>query len=232
MKLKNILKNNTENNRQYVYRILKENIMNLYLEPGESISEGEIGEYLNVSRTPIREAIVKLGEERLLNVYPQRGSYVSKIDLDLVVESLFMRKTLEKEMLLLAIERGVSESLIKSLEKNLHFQKVLFQLGEDLHEFFYLDNEFHKLIFKEYGKDRVWLTIKQFNSHYDRLRLLDALEKTTMEKTLKQHENIINILKTGDKRAIADTVTDHLSNFKKVIKSLQEKHPTYFEVKQ
>lgn len=229
MKLKNILKNTSENNRQYVYRILKENIMNLYLEPGESISEGEIGEHLNVSRTPIREAIVKLGEERLLNVYPQKGSYVSKIDLKLVTESLFMRKTLEKEVLTMAIEKGVSESLLKNLEKNLHFQKVLFKMEDDLHEFLYLDNEFHCIIFREYEMERVWETIKQFNTHYDRLRLLDALEKTNLEKALSQHEDIISILKEGRVEDIDTTITDHLSNFKKVISSLEEKYPTYFQ---
>lgn len=228
MKLKNILKESKENNRQYVYRILKENIMNLHLEPGEAISEGEIGEYLGVSRTPIREAIVKLGEERLLNVYPQRGSFVSKIDLDLVRESLFMRRTLEKEILLLAMDRGITETLIKNLDKNLHFQKVLFKLDEDLHEVFYLDNEFHKIIFKEYNKERVWDAIKQLSTHYDRLRLLDALEKTTLEKTIDQHNLIIDILKNKRAGDVDLVITDHLSNFEKVIDTLKAKYPTYF----
>ena len=74
MKLLNPEKNKTENNRQYIYRVLKDNIMNLNLKPGENVSEIEISELLNVSRTPVREAFVRLSEEKLLNVFPQKGS--------------------------------------------------------------------------------------------------------------------------------------------------------------
>lgn len=72
MNLLNIERNKTENNKQYIYKVLKESIMNLALAPGETISEIEISEALNVSRTPVREAIVRLSEEKLINVFPQK----------------------------------------------------------------------------------------------------------------------------------------------------------------
>ena len=58
-------------------------------KPGECISEVELGNQLNVSRTPVREAIVRLSEEKLIDVFPQKGSFVSKIDLNLVDEAVF-----------------------------------------------------------------------------------------------------------------------------------------------
>lgn len=227
MKLKNILKNNNENNRQYVYRVLKENIMNLHLEPGEAISESEIGDHLNVSRTPIREAIVRLGEERLLNVIPQKGSYVSKIDLELINESIFMRKTLEKEVLKVSLKKGVSKEFLNKLEENLHFQRVLLKMEEDQSQLFHLDNKFHEIIFREYGYSNIWSAIKQFNTHYDRLRLLDAMEKTTTKEILMQHNSIILFLK-GDNSDINSIIDGHLCNFTRVLSHLKEKFPNYF----
>ena len=97
MNLVNISKHKNENNRAYTYRVLKENIMRLNLKPGESISEIELSEALDVSRTPVREAIVKLSEEKLVDVFPQRGSFVSKINLNLVEEAVFLRELCEKK---------------------------------------------------------------------------------------------------------------------------------------
>ena len=118
MKLQNIERYKTENNKQYIYRILKENIMNLVLPPGEAISEIEISEALNVSRTPVREAIVRLSEEKLIQVFPQKGSIVSKINLNLVEEAVFLRKICERQLFKMACEDEKSSSLVKELEKN------------------------------------------------------------------------------------------------------------------
>lgn len=152
MKLLNTEKNKTENNRQYIYRVLKDNIMNLNLKPGETVSEIELSELLNVSRTPVREAFVRLSEEKLLNVFPQKGSVVSKIDLNLVEEAVFLRKLCEKEMLEIACKDIQSKSLIKTLEKNIEYQKIIIKFKEDLHKFFELDNQFHTILFENYNK--------------------------------------------------------------------------------
>ena len=98
-----------ENNKDYAYRVIKEGIMYLELQPGQAISEIELAEALNLSRTPIREVMAKLREENLVEVLPQVGTYVSKINSQLVEEASFMRFTLEKEVLKLACESFAEE---------------------------------------------------------------------------------------------------------------------------
>ena len=88
-----------ENNKDYSYRVIKEAIMSLELKPGQAISEIELADMLNISRTPIREVMAKLKEEYLVEVLPQVGTYVSKIKSQLIEEAAFMRFTLEKEVL-------------------------------------------------------------------------------------------------------------------------------------
>ena len=167
-----------ENTKHYIYRVLKMNIMTLNIKPGTGISEADIREFLKVSRTPIRESIVRLSEERLMDVYPQKGSFVSLIDLKIVEEAYFMRKILEKEV----------------------------------------------------QKEKVWESIQSLSTHYDRVRFLDAIEKTNLIPTLEQHKTIIDIIKNKEIDKVDEMIDLHLSNFKNKIDYLIEKHPDYFKI--
>ncbi|MDO4588271.1 MAG: GntR family transcriptional regulator [Fusobacterium sp.] len=228
MNLININKFKNENNRAYTYRVLKENIMRLNLKPGESISEIELSEALKVSRTPVREAIVKLSEEKLVDVFPQKGSFVSKINLNLVEEAVFLREICEKKILEMACNDPSSDILINDLEKNIEYQKIVINFNRDLHEFFDLDNYFHTLIFDYYNKKNVWKVIQRLATHYDRLRLIDALEKINLENTVKQHLEIVELIRDKKSRKINSLVNKHLFNFKEVINKFMEKYPEYF----
>ena len=97
-----------ETGREYALRVLKENIVMLELEPGSRISENELAAEIGVSRTPIREALIELSKSKIVKIYPQKGSYVSLIDWEMVEEALFMRLTLEKAVVQLACQ-GISE---------------------------------------------------------------------------------------------------------------------------
>lgn len=77
-------------------------------------------------------------------------------------------------------------------------------------------------------KKNVWKAIKRLSTHYDRLRLIDALEKTNVENTLKQHIDIIKLISEKDIKKIDSLVTKHLLNFKNVINEYMEKYPEYF----
>ena len=228
MKLQDINKKSGENTRQYIYRVLRENIMSLNLKPGESIGEIELSKLLSVSRTPLREAIVQLIEEKLLEVFPQKGSFVSKINLNLVEEAIFLRETCEDRILKIACEDKENDDLIMKLEKNIEYQKIIINFNGDLYEFFNLDNEFHYILFDHYNKKNSWKAIKRLSTHYDRLRLLDAFEKTNIETTLAQHIEIVNLIKNKNMDKVDLLVAEHLLNYKDVIKQYKKKYPTYF----
>lgn len=222
-------KSKGENNKQYTYRVLKDNIMNLSLEPGATISEIEISQALNVSRTPVREAIVKLKEEKLINVFPQKGSIVSKMNLKLIEEAAFLREICDKEMLRIICSKKDKDFLIKELRKNLEYQKITVDYEEDSYEFFRLDNKFHEIIYEFCNKLNIWKAIKRLSTHYDRLRLFDVIEKMNLKEILYQHEKIIEILEKGKFEEIDEMVKEHLFNFKEVLGIFIEKYPNYFE---
>ena len=115
-----------ENNRDYALRILKENIINLELKPGSMISEQDIANELNLSRTPVHEALQELSTTKIIQILPQRGSYVSLIDLSLVDEAIFMRSTIEVAVAELACDKASEQDLI-SMEENLNLQKFFLE---------------------------------------------------------------------------------------------------------
>ena len=110
-----------ENNKTYSYRILRNAIMYLELKPGQAISEVELAEALNISRTPIREVLTQLKEENLVEVIPQVGTYVTKINLQLIEEAAFMRYILEKEVLKQACS-SFPEGHLNRLKQNLIYR--------------------------------------------------------------------------------------------------------------
>ena len=216
-----------ENTREYVYRTIKENIMFLRLIPGQSLSEIELSEKLGVTRTPVREAFVKLLDEMLIEVYPQKGTFVSKINLSAVDEAFHTRKLIENDVLRLAIELFDEEGL-KELEKNLYYQKGITEFGGDTIEMFNLDNKFHQIIYEKVGRSRTWTAIKYISAHSDRIRFLTVKEMNKKTKTLEQHIEIYEAIKNKNSEQLKILIDEHLSNYVHEMKEFQKKHPEYF----
>ena len=209
-----------ETGKDYVYRVLKGNIMCLELKPGELLSEAELAKKLNVSRTPIREVLIKLKAEKLIEVKPQAGTYVSLIAWNLIEEAVFIRYNLEKEALKEACE-NFSEDILMEMEKCLFAQKLIAQKGDNLIEFHNLDKEFHKLLFVGINKSNVWESICNISTHYNRMRLLAEM-KYNKEFLVDQHITYLDIIKNKKSDIIEDVVSTHIKEpveqWKKLIK--------------
>lgn len=209
-----------ETGKDYVYRVLKGNIMCLELKPGELLSEAELAKKLNVSRTPIREVLIKLKAEKLIEVKPQAGTYVSLIAWNLIEEAVFIRYNLEKEALKEACE-NFSEDILMEMEKCLFAQKLIAQKGDNLIEFHNLDKEFHKLLFVGINKSNVWESICNISTHYNRMRLLAEM-KSNKEFLVDQHITYLEIIKNKKSDIIEDVVSTHIKEpveqWKKLIK--------------
>jgi GntR family transcriptional regulator, rspAB operon transcriptional repressor len=207
-----------ENSKEYAYRALKDNIMSLELKPGQNINESEISQQLNISRTPVREILMRLKEEHLIMVRPQIGTYVSLIDRQLVDEAFFMRYHLEKEVLRMACRNFPEESLME-LEKNLVSQKRIFGKQDKELEFHKLDIEFHGLIFTGLNLPEVWNSILKISTHYNRLRLLFEI-KFSNQDLIEHHEQFFNAIKDRDTEAVEILLEKHFNRPKESWKNL------------
>lgn len=209
-------KRNKENRKDYAYRVLKDNIMTLNLKPGELISEADLSEKLGLSRTPIREVLMRLKNEHLIEVKPQTGTYISLIDMNLINEAIFMRYTLEKEILKEA-SKNFDENILIELQKNMFAQKLLVDKKDLAIEFHKLDTEFHRLLFLGVKKQNIWDNILNLSTHYNRMRLLSDIEKDKKD-IIKEHEQYLDIIVNSNsdsninKQHIEDVVTKHIKD--------------------
>lgn len=221
-----------EYNRVYVYRVLKENIMSLRLKPGEKISELKIKNFFNVSRSPIREAIVRLVDESLIDVIPQKGTYVSLLDPKLIEDYLFMRLSIEKEIMrLVCSENFDSSSLLEEIEPIfLEQEKIVHDLNkENIINFLILNEKFHSTIFDKIDKIKIWQEIIKFGTHYLRFHILESLSKTNVDFAIKQHTNIINAIKNKNYHIAIQTEDNLLDNYRIKLKKVYNLYPEYFK---
>ena len=227
MKLEIAERQPRETTREYALRILSDNILKLKLVPGTALSEQEVAGELAVSRTPVREAFIHLAQTSLLKIVPQKGTYVSAIDLSQVQESIFLRATMEHAVMKLACQKFSVEAL-RQLKANLA-QEELCRKDEALLDFFQLDGEFHQTIFTACQKGRIWQMIVQMSQNYNRVRMLNLLDgRYEMERLFQQHQEIIDAIAAHDWQLGSVAMERHVHKVIPDLENLQARYPEYF----
>lgn len=222
-----IEQNPQESIREYVYRFLKLNIIHLNLPPGQNISEQDVATQLQVSRTPVREAFIKLAQENLLDIIPQKGTYVSLIDTEQVEESKFVRETLEKEIIQHACTQFPAEELFQ-LQSSLALQDLCISEKNYL-RFFELDEAMHGIIFKGCKKSRTWNMLQLMNAHYNRVRILNLKDKAfEWDQLLVQHRELVRAISEQDIVLGAKIIDVHLNKVVVDLEHLRAEHSDYF----
>jgi DNA-binding GntR family transcriptional regulator len=211
---------------EYVYDVLKMNIVRMKLEPGNRISENEISELLGVSRTPVREAFIKLSREGLLYILPQRGTYIAKIDLDQVEEARFIREVLESAVLKI-VTKGIADEYLDRLDANLEEQRNCL-VTRDLSKYFELDEAFHRIIFESVNKLRTWIVIDQVNTQYKRVRILSYTFDNMINSLIDQHAQLVEAIRQKNDEKAQLVIGNHIRKLIHEQADLKARYPKYF----
>ncbi|KAA6453191.1 GntR family transcriptional regulator [Bacillus swezeyi] len=223
----NVKQSNLRSVRDQIYYFLMEDIMKFRLVPGTHISEKEISERYEVSRTPVREAFLQLSKEGLLEIYPQKGTRVSLIDLNLVEEARFMRENLEKAVAELACEEFSDEAMLE-LERNLKMQEMSIE-QKNYESLFDLDEAFHKTIFEGCRKSNIWSVIQQMNVPFRRIRFLRLAADFNWNTIYQQHAAIAEAIKSKQPTEARRIAEEHLKLVIVDKEMLIEEFPGYFK---
>ena len=223
--MKNIEKNDKESNRDYALRVIRENIVNLELAPGSMISEQDIANQLNLSRTPVHEAMQELSSTKIIEILPQRGSHVSLIDMELVEEAVFARSTIEGAITEMA-STCATEKDIQELEENVTLQQFYLEKN-NLDKIMELDNAFHEIMYKITNKMQCHYMIRLMSIHYDRIRELH-LHSFNPERIINEHKEILAAIKNKDSKAAREALDKHLSRHHMQADEIKHKYPQYF----
>ncbi|MFB5195093.1 GntR family transcriptional regulator [Neobacillus sp. KR4-4] len=224
--------NNTVNAKEFAYEEIKAEILRLKLIPGTKISEKTISDRLNVSRTPIREAFLKLAQEELLTIIPQSGTFVSLINLELAEEARFVREVIETNIVGLCCEH-VSEESAFNLEVNLKMQEHLVSNHiekQQIEKFTNLDENFHKELFIACGKERTWRMIQNMAGHLNRFRMLRIIDTKNLDwdLLLSHHKEIYQAISEKNKEKAEALMKEHLRLMLSEKDILLQAFPEYF----
>ena len=197
-----------------VYESIKQDILHMKLKPGQAIGETDIANSFGVSRTPVRDAFKKLEMDGLVEIKSHIGTFVSLIDLEQIVDTIFMREHIEKAIISSLAETMQPTQYLK-ISYVLNAQKKLLDsnvTGDELaSRFIELDNDFHRLLFEFAGRGNVRQRLHELRYHYDRFRILinnDDREKLTA--VYNQHEEILRLIKEKNTRRAVKAYEDHI----------------------
>ncbi|ASJ75388.1 GntR family transcriptional regulator [Granulosicoccus antarcticus] len=207
-----------------VYQMLKEAIIRADMLPGQRLSDIELAKTWDISRQPIREAFMRLQAEDLLDVRPQRGTFVRRISVPAVLDARFVREAIEADIVRVVAESAES-SVIKELKALLAAQKKL--LKQPPVQFMKLDDEFHRTLAEAAGKPYAWRVIEDVKTQMDRVRFL-SFNDFHMERLVSQHADIVSAIAKGQPLDAIEQMRKHLQGILKSIDQIACEFPDFF----
>ncbi|WP_175946394.1 GntR family transcriptional regulator [Caballeronia sp. BCC1704] len=210
-----------------IYRALRQAIFAGEMVPGTPLSEKEVSDMFHVSRQPVREAFIKLVEAGVLQVLPQRGTFVKRISPRRVREGRFIREAIETAVARKAAQHITYEQ-IKQLTENLRDQRVAAK-ANDTAAFLALDEAFHFTIAQTIDCGAAWEAIQDIKAQMDRVRYLSLPDDSPLDHLIKQHAKILGALRAHDPNAAEDAMRAHLREILVTLGPIAARNPAWFE---
>ena len=210
-----------------IFRALRQAIFIGQMVPGTPLSEKEVSDMFHVSRQPVREAFIKLAEAGVLQVLPQRGTFVRKISPRRVREGRFIREAIETAVARKAAESITDDQLLE-LSENLREQKLAAKVN-DTARFLALDEAFHYSIAEAIDCIAAWETIQDIKAQMDRVRYLSLPEVSPLDLLIRQHAKIVSALRAHDSTAAEEAMRAHLREILVSLGPIAARNPDWFE---
>lgn len=209
-----------------IYRELRADIVAMRRPPGEAIIERLVAEKYGVSRTPVREALRRLADDGLVEIFPQSGTVVARIPVDALPEAIVIRTALESTAVRHAACHA-SRSEVAALCANLVLQQET-AAAADLDGFHEADERFHGMIADIAGYPGLWSFAQQVKIQVDRYRRLTLPEPGRLDHVIAEHAAIIDAIADGDPQRAERHMTAHLDGLLTSIPHARGANPVFF----
>ncbi len=216
---------------EQIFKHLLKRIIKLKLEPGQMISENKIAAEYGVSRSVIRTAFTRLQQLGFIDIYPQRGTYVSRIDLAFIRDLLLLRTAVEKEILyemFTALKPEVRRELVKRLEENLSRQDLCRGEPDYFGKFPKLDSEFHKIMIDSVNRYSLVQMLGDIMYHLARWRSFDVAFDHRIGQLIDEHRAILEAIKADNLSLAQECMAAHLETITGIADRAVASYPDYF----
>lgn len=209
-----------------VFDVLRGEIVSLRLPPGTPLQDKALIERFQVSRTPVREALIRLAELNLVDVFPQSGTFVSRVPVAAIPEAVLIRKALEGITVEMATHAATPRRMA-AIDLAIGRQKAA-ALVNDSDAFHESDEAFHAAIADLAGHPGIWVMLSQVKVQVDRARRLTLPALGRMEQVLGEHARIRDFIAAGDVEAAKAAMSVHVSAVIPDVDELRGRFPHYF----
>lgn len=206
-------------------RLLRGKVVHNDWVPGAQLSEAEVAKAFGVSRQPVREAFIKLAEEGLVEIRPQRGTFVRKISASAVLDARFVREAIEADVVRL-VAQAPDPATLQELGRLIEAQRKV--AGNEPRAFVPLDDAFHRTLAQAAGRNYAWSVIESLKSQMDRVRQLST-RKFPMARLIAQHEAVVAAIAAGDPAGAEAAMREHLRAILTDLPLIRESLPEYFD---
>jgi DNA-binding GntR family transcriptional regulator len=187
-------------------------IVSLALPPGAVIDERELMRRIGLGRTPVREALRKLAQEQLVEVFPRRGMFVTGVDVRDLARISEVRTALEPEAARLAAERATDEE-----RDELASLSDAIKGGADLMG---LDERIHRAIYAAAHNDLMEKTLGEYYVLALRIWMIALDRAEDLEEAVEAHRDLITAIVVADGDRAADLMRDHVANFERAMREV------------
>jgi DNA-binding GntR family transcriptional regulator len=197
------------------YHAIREMIVSLELRPGAVIDERKLIEQLGIGRTPIREGLRRLANERLVEVYPRRGMFVTSVEIQDLVSLAEVRSVLESSAAGLAAERSTSDdrlavaALLQELERHTDL---------DQRELMALDERIHRQVYRCAHNSFLEASLEEYYVLALRIWYLALDQARELEQAVLDHREILEAIRDGDRDGAEEAMRRHVLEFEEAMR--------------
>lgn len=208
--------------RQLAFAHIRDGIIGGRFAPGALLSENELAAALEISRQPVREALLLVAQEGLVEVRPQSGTYVTRIDPARVREAQFIREAIELASLdACDVPTRDDERMLRDIIRRQ-------RRARERDAFYPLDEEFHRALLGLAGHANAWAAVSAAKGHLDRARYVGMSATRDVQDYVDDHERVVDALAAGDREAAIAALREHLRFVFTDLEAVRERHPELF----
>lgn len=215
-----------ESARDYAARTLVENIVHTRLAPGQQLVEQTLCQAMQISRTPLREAMLDLANRQLIEIRPKIGSYVARIDPAIVEQVRHLRSVLESELAAMACRTCTRETLDRLWENTAIWRMYIERRQEE--KIFALDKAFHRMLYELCGRMYWYRLVESAAPHFDRTTVL-SFRCRPMAHILEDHEALLRAVEAKDEAAARAVAVRHMERYRENLDTIRRAYPDYFQ---
>ena len=210
------------------YRALRDAIVAAEFEPGQRLSENELAERLAVSRTPIREALIRLRDDRFVQIVPQLGTFVTRI-------STAARAGRPVHPRVAGVRRRAARGDARRRRRPRRARRASCAARPrssgtaTTSASRVLDDEFHAALCELAGRPVAWEVAQRVKGHLNRVRRLSLPQPRYLDEMVAEHRLVLDALRRHDPDAAEPTLRHHLRMVLSALPAIRAEHPDYFD---